>query len=90
VLVGRRANDDYELYLQELITEWNYTPDQAQRLNPAAMEWMAVPLYDADHDRVEAILFLESNKRDFFTPARQEVVLLAVSGIAVFVGRRYS
>ena len=54
------------------------------------MEWVAVPLYDADHDRVEAILFLESNKRDFFTPARQEVVLLAVSGIAVFVGRRYS
>jgi hypothetical protein len=90
VLVGRRANDDYELYLQELITEWNYTPDQARRLNPAAMEWMAVPLYDADHDRVEAILYLDASKRDFFTPARQEIVLLAVSGIAVFVGKRYS
>jgi len=90
VLVGRRANDDYELYLQELITEWNYTPDQARRSNPAAMEWMAVPFYDADHDRVEAILYLDASKRDFFTPARQEVVLRAVSGIAVFVGKRYS
>jgi len=90
VLVGRRANDDYELYLQELITEWNYTPDQARQLNPAAMEWMAVPFYDADHGRVEAILYLDSSKRDFLTPARQELVLLAVSGIAVFIGKRYS
>ena len=90
VLVGRRANDDYELYLQELITEWNYTPDQARRSNPASMEWMAVPLYDSDRDRVQAILYLDASKRGFFTPARQEVVLRAVSGIAVFVGKRYS
>ena len=90
VLVPRRANDDYELYVQELITEWNYTPDQARRLNPASMEWMAVPFHDADHNRVEAILYLDASKRGFFTPARQEIVLLAVSGIAVFIGKRYS
>lgn len=90
VIVGRRINDDYELYLQELIREWNYTPEQARELNPAAMEWMAVPFYDADHGHVDAILYLDASKRHFFTPARQEIVLQAVSGIAVFIGKRYS
>jgi hypothetical protein len=90
VLVGRRVNDDYELYLQELIREWNYTPDQARLLNPASMEWMAVPFYDADRGRVEAILYLDASKRDFLTTARQELVLSAVTGIAVFIGKRYS
>ena len=48
VLVGRRANDDYELYTTGAwpIREWNYTPGQARMLNPAAMEWMAVPFYE--------------------------------------------
>jgi len=89
MLVGRRANDDYEMYLQELIKEWNYTPDQARQLNPAAMEWMAVPFHDVDRGRVDAVLYLDASKRDFFTPDRQGLVLLAVSGIAVFIGKRY-
>ena len=90
VLVARRVNDDYELYLHELVTEWNYTPERARSLNPAAMEWMAVPLYDSDRQRVNAILYLDASKRDFFSPGRQELVLRAVSGIAVFIGKRYS
>jgi len=90
VLVARRVNDDYELYQQELIRDWNFTPDQARLLNPAAMEWMAVPFSDRDRGRVEAVLYLDASKRNFFTPSRQELVLLAASGIAVFIGKRYS
>jgi hypothetical protein len=90
VLVARRLNDDYELYLEELIRDWSFTADQARRLNPAAMEWMAVPLYDTEHGRVDAVLYLDASKRNFFTPSRQELVLLAASGIAVFIGKRYS
>ena len=89
VLVARRVNNDYELYVQELVREWNYTPDQARRLNPGAMEWMAVPLYDADADKVQAILYLDASKRDFLNDARQELVLSAVNGIALFIGKRY-
>ncbi len=90
VLVARRLNDDYELYVEELVTNWNYTPDQARRLNPGAMEWMAVPFYDPDRGRVEAVLFADASKRDFFTAERQELVLSAAAGIAVFIGKRYS
>ena len=71
-----------------LTSYWNYTEQQARRLNPGAMSWMAVPLYDR-LARIDAILFLEATQRDFFTPQRQQVVVAAVRGIAVFVGKRY-
>ncbi|HEY3162105.1 MAG TPA: hypothetical protein VGJ78_24255 [Vicinamibacterales bacterium] len=44
----------------------------------------------AIHVPVNAILFLEATQRDFFTPQRQQVVVAAVRGIAVFVGKRYT
>ena len=88
--VGRRVNDDYEAYVQELISDWNYTEERARRLNPGAMEWMALPIYDTDRQRVEAVLFLEVSQRGFFTPGRQELILAGLGGIAVFVGKRYA
>jgi hypothetical protein len=54
------------------------------------MAWMALPIYDTERQRVEAVLFLDANQRDFFTPERQELVLAGLSGIAVFVGKRYA
>jgi len=87
--VARRVHDEYEAYVGELITDWNYTEQQARRLNPGAMSWMAVPLYDR-LARIDAILFLEATQLDFFTPQRQQVVVAAVRGIAVFVGKRYT
>jgi len=87
---GRRINDDYEGYLRELIRDWNYTEAQARRLDPGVMEWMAVPINDPDRQRVEAVLFLDSTSRGFFTPERQQLVMTAVEGIALFIGRRYT
>jgi hypothetical protein len=88
--VARRVNDDYEAYVRELVTDWNYTERQARRINPGAMEWMAAPIYDPARDRVDAVLFLDVNQRGFFTAERQELVLAGLSGIALFVGRRYA
>jgi hypothetical protein len=89
VFVARRVNDDYDAYVKELVTEWNYTEETARRLNPGAMAWMAVPFHDPARQKVDAVLFLEANKREFFTNERQELVLAAVSGMAIFVGQRY-
>ena len=88
--VGQRINDDYEAYIEELITDWNYTKEWARRLNPAVKAWMAVPFYDTDKGQVDAVLYLDSTDSDFFTPERQELVLSAANGIAVFIGRRYT
>jgi hypothetical protein len=87
VFIARRMNDDYEAYVRELVTDWNYTDAQARRLNPAAMEWMAVPLLEGGE--VDAVVFLDVNRRGFFTTERQDLVLAASRGIAVFIGRRY-
>jgi hypothetical protein len=86
--VAKRVNDDYEAYVRELITDWNFTEERARLINPGAMAWMASPLVEGGS--VEAILYLEVNQRDFFTAERQEIVLAATRGIAVFVRRRYS
>jgi hypothetical protein len=90
VFVGRRVNDDYEAYVQELVRDWNYTEERARLVNPGVMEWMAVPFYDSDRQRVQAVLFLDATQKGFFTAERQELVLAAVSGIAVFIGKRYT
>ena len=90
VFVGRRVNDDYEAYIRELVKDWNYTEDRARKLHPGMREWMGVPILDANKDRVEAVLYLDSTEAQFFNEHRQEVVLAAVNGIAVFIGKRYA
>jgi hypothetical protein len=70
---GRRLRDGAsttttKLYVRELIRDWNYTEEQARRLNPGVMEWMAVPIADPDRQRVEAVLFLDSTTRDSSRP----------------------
>jgi hypothetical protein len=89
VFVGRRVNDDYEAYVEELVMLWNYTEERARMLNPGVYEWMAVPFFEGSGE-VQAVLYLDSTERGFFTEARQDVVLAAVQGIAVFVGKRYT
>jgi hypothetical protein len=90
VFVSRRVNDDYNLFIKELVKEWNYTEDRARHLNPAVKAWMAVPFFDEVRNTVEAVLYLDSTDAEFFDPVRQELVLAAVSGIAVFIGKRYT
>ena len=90
VFLGRRLNDDYDLYIEELVRDWNFTREHARRINPGVMEWMAVPIFDRDRNRVQAIVYADSNRRGFFTPEQQELILAAVNGIALFVGKRYS
>lgn len=88
--VAQRVNDDYEAYINELVRDWNYTRPRAEKLNPAVRAWMAVSFPDPDTRDVGAVLYLDSTDRDFFTPDRQELVMRASRGIAVFIGRRYT
>jgi hypothetical protein len=88
--VGERVNDDYEAYVEELVQDWNYTRERAVKINPAVKSWMAVPFTDPDGHDVKAVLYLDSTEKHFFTPERQELVVQACNGIAVFIGKRYS
>ena len=77
-----------EAFVREMVKEWNFTEERARRLEPGVREWMAVPFIESD--RVNAILYLDATQRGFFTTDRQELVLAAQRGIAVFVGKRYT
>jgi hypothetical protein len=88
--VAQRLSEDPQAYVRELIDDWAYPPDLARRLNPAIFAWMAVPFNDPVRQQVQGILYVDSTDRDFFTDARQEVILQASAGIARFVVRRYT
>jgi hypothetical protein len=49
---------------------------------------MAVPLTSSEG--VEAVLYLDASKTNYFTPNRQGLVGSACTGIALFIGRQYN
>ncbi len=88
-LVATRQSENHQAFIQELKTTWNYTEAKARQLHPGAMQWMAAPVQASD-GAVLGVLFLDVTEREFFTPVRQDQVLAATRGIAVFIARRYS
>lgn len=89
-LVASRKNTDYLNYIQELVNEWGYTPEDARRRDPATMAWMAVPLTNQQNGQVEGIVYLDSTDPGFFNDARIWLVSWACVGIARYVAQRYN
>jgi hypothetical protein len=88
-LVAIREHDDQEAYVQELIKKWHYTDEQARALDLRGRSFMAVPLPPAGGE-VQAVLYIDSMKPAFFTQNRIELIKNACTGIALFIGRRYT
>jgi hypothetical protein len=87
-LVAVREQENYEEYIKELVAKWNYSEDQAKALRLDGRSFMAVPLNGTEG--VEAVLYLDSSKANFFTVNRQGLVASACVGIALFIGRQYN
>jgi hypothetical protein len=84
-----RSVANHEGYVRELITEWDYTEEEARGRDMSAMSWMAVPL--EHNQRVEGLLYLDSTRPNFFDDElRQAQILGAAVGIAKFAARRYT
>jgi hypothetical protein len=87
---AERFEQEYEGYVRELIKEWGYIEQDARKLNPATQAWMAVPLVAPPAAEIQGVLYLDSRDRDYFTAARQRLVINAAYGVAQFATRRYS
>jgi hypothetical protein len=87
--IVERLDASYESFLNDMVSRWGYTEEQARRLDGSVMSYFAVPLKSQEHG-VEAIVYVDARQRGFFTKARQELVEAACIGIALFVGRRYN
>ena len=87
--IAVREQEDYEKYLKELMEKWNYSEEQAKALRIDGKSFMAAPLI-GDGNTVEAVLYLDSSRANYFTPNRVKLVENACSGIALFIGREYN
>jgi len=83
-----RADDDYETFIHDLVTQWSYTEQEARALSPDRKAWMAVPIFGSSH-KVIAVVYLDSNDRTLFTEAVRDLIINGSSGIARYVDERY-
>lgn len=83
-----RQNDDYEGYVSELVREWHYTEAEAKRLKSDRQSSMAVPIF-TPLNQVNAVVYLDSNRKDIFNEDSARLVVSCCSGIAAFISERY-
>lgn len=88
VFSSYRENDDYELFVKELVSIWSYTEEDAKKLTSDRKSWMAVPIFGKD-DIVIGVVYLDSNEKDFFTDNVQEIIINACTGVADYISNRY-
>lgn len=84
-----RQNDDREAFVQELVTAWSYPEAEARNLSEDRKSWMAIPILNKQTNVAIAIIYLDSNKKDFFNEEVIELVLASSKGIAKFIEERY-
>lgn len=84
-----RQNDDREAFIQELVTGWSYPEVEARKLSEDRKSWMAIPIVQKASNAAIAIIYLDSNERDFFDKEIVELVLASSKGIAKFIEERY-
>jgi hypothetical protein len=87
-IVAKRESENYEQYISDLQSVWHFTEEQARRVDPAAMSWMAIRLKDSQ-GQVQGIVYCDSTQPEFFTAERRDMAIAACAGIARYVARRY-
>ncbi len=83
-----RQNDDYEQFVDELVSEWSYTREDAQALSHDRRAWMAVPILGTESD-VVAVVFLDSYDRELFNEDVTQLIISMCGGVARYVDERY-
>jgi hypothetical protein len=79
---ARRASEDFEGFIRELVREWGFTEEDARALSPDRRSWMAVPI--VGRKGVVAVVYLDSSAPDFFEQPVRELVLKACAGFASY------
>lgn len=83
-----RRNDDHAQFLAELVRDWSYTEEDARALSSDRRAWMAVPIFGSDSS-VVAVVYLDSNEREFFGGDLQRFIVEVCEGIATYISETY-
>lgn len=90
VFVMSRRSESYEDYKKELVSDWHYTDNDVKNVTSDRFSAIAIPVRALNKRDVLGVIYLDSNKKDFFTSSElQAAVVNACSGIVNYVGERY-
>jgi hypothetical protein len=87
-MLAARRSEHYEQFIVELVREWAYTEHDARRLSSDRQAWLAVPII-ASAGVVVAVVYLDSNRSDVFTPDVCDLVIRSALGMASYIEGRY-
>ena len=83
VVTGTKLSGNHEDFIEELVEYWNYTEENARKLDPSTESWMAVPI--AVSGKVEFVVYCDATVGGFFDDTRKKLVVSASSAIWSFI-----
>jgi hypothetical protein len=87
-MVGKRLNENHAKYIDELVSSWSYTREDARGLTEDRRSWLAIPIFHTNR-KVEAVVYLDSDEVDFFTDQIVTLVTNSCAGIASYCKERF-
>lgn len=88
VVASTRRNANYPEFLDELVSEWAYTEEDARTVTADRHSWMAVPIL-TDGSAPVAVVYLDSSIPDFFSQGVWDVVVGCCGGITAHIAEVY-
>jgi hypothetical protein len=86
-----RADGSAESFVDEMVQEWGYTVEEAQRLTPGRNSWLSCPITSTGDGPVIGVVYLDSAIAEFFdNEDLQEIVWNDTQTLAKIVRRSYS
>lgn len=87
VTLAKRENDDFNMFVEEMIENYGIPREDAKTLRPDRMAWLAIPLI-GEKEPV-GVVFMDSNDKEFFSTEVVDLAVAATEGIAGYVRKIY-
>lgn len=87
-LVAKRKGNGPDGFIKEMTNNWHYTEREAKALTQDRQSWMAIPIIGSNK-KVIAVVYLDSNERELFSPLVQKIAINACNGVALYIKERY-
>jgi hypothetical protein len=87
-LFATRENEDPGAFIKELVRNWGFTEADARSVLNDRRAWLAVPVTSNERE-VIAVIYLDSNHRDFFTSSIIQSIVNGCEGMVSYIREKY-
>jgi hypothetical protein len=84
---AKREQEDFDLFVEEMIEQYHIPREDAKTLRPDRKSWLAIPIFG--EQAPVGVVFLDSKDKEFFTEKVIETAVAATEGIASYVRKIY-